>query len=65
MPEDQQSRLLEVVGEVDERAGGPRVGHQQQHLRPPELDVLLADVQHEQVLAHLGVGGGCDGRDGE
>ncbi len=47
------SHLLESVGEVDDGAGGPRVAHEQQHLRPPELDVLLSRVEEQKVLAHL------------
>ena len=45
--------LLESVDKVNERAGRPGVGHQQEYLRTPELDVGLARVQQEQVLAHL------------
>ena len=53
MSQHVEPSLLESVDKVDERAGRPGVGHQQEYLRTPELDVGLARVQQEQVLAHL------------
>ena len=53
MPDDVQSPLLEGVHKVNEGAGCPRVGHEEEDLRAPELDVLLAGIQEEQVLPHL------------
>ena len=49
-----QSALLDVVDEADEAGAAAGVRHHQQHLGPPELDVVLPHVQHQQVLTHLG-----------
>jgi hypothetical protein len=38
--------LLQRIGKVDECAAVSWVGDEQQNLRSPELDVLLARVQH-------------------
>ena len=51
--EDKQPPLLQLVDKQNELAGRARVGHHQQHLRPPELDVVFSHIQHEQVLPHL------------
>ena len=51
--DDVEAALLERVDEVDEGAAASRVLDQEEHLRTPELDVGLARVQEEQVLAHL------------
>lgn len=53
MSQDVEAALLDVVDEGDEAHAAARVGHHQQDLGPPELDVVLPHVQHEQVLAHL------------
>ena len=42
-----QAALLHVVHEVDQRARGPRVPDQQQHLGPPELHVGLSGIQQQ------------------
>ena len=59
MSDQEKARLLHVVDELDQWARRARVGHQQQHLRPPELDVRLPRVQQQQVFPHLEV---ADGR---
>lgn len=48
-----QPSLLQLVYKEDELAGRAGVGHHQQHLRPPELHVVLPHIQHQQILAHL------------
>ena len=48
-----QPSLLQLVDKQDELTGGARVGHHQQHLRPPELHVVLPHIQHQQILTHL------------
>ena len=45
MPDHIQPTLFHVVHKVDERATGPRVPNQQEHLRSPEFDVVFARVQ--------------------
>ena len=45
--------LFERVDKVDDGAGVSRVGDEEDHLRPPVLDVVQPRVQHQQVLAHL------------
>lgn len=49
-----EAPLLELVSQPQQRQGTPGVPHQEQQLRPPELHVLLPDIQPEQVFAHLG-----------
>ena len=49
-----EAPFLELVGQPQQRQRAPGVPHQQQQLRPPELHVVLPDVQPEQVLPHLG-----------
>ncbi|KAG7758739.1 hypothetical protein KL947_002408 [Ogataea haglerorum] len=49
--EDVKTAFFEVVAEIDQLPARPRVVHEQQNLRTPVLDVVLA--QFEQVLAHL------------
>lgn len=56
MAEDKQAPLLQLVDKQNELAGRAGVGHHQQHLRPPELHVVLPHIQHEQILAHLRTG---------
>lgn len=51
-----EAPLLELVGQPQQRQGAPGVPHQEQQLGPPELHVVLPDVQPEQVLSHLGPG---------
>lgn len=51
-----EAPLLELVGQPQQGQGTPGVPHQQQQLGPPELHVLLPDVQPEQVFTHLGTG---------
>ena len=51
--QDVEATLLEVVDKVDEAGAAPWVLHHQQHLRAPELDVVLPYIQHQQVLPHL------------
>lgn len=51
-----EAPLLELVGQPQQRQGAPGVPHQEQQLGPPELHVILPDVQPEQVLSHLGPG---------
>ena len=51
--EDEEAALLQVVDELDALARGSCIRHQEQHLRPPELDVVASAVQHQQVFAHL------------
>ena len=51
--QDVEAALLDVVDELDELAAAARVRHHQQHLRPPEADVVAPRVQHQQVLPHL------------
>lgn len=46
--------LLKLVGQPQQRQGAPGVPHQEQQLGPPELHVILPDVQPEQILTHLG-----------
>lgn len=53
MSEDVKAALLDIVNEGDEADVSARVGHHQQHLRPPELHVILTYVQHQQVFTHL------------
>lgn len=53
MAQHVQPSLLQLVDKEDELTGGARVGHHQQHLRPPELHVLLPHVQHQEILPHL------------
>lgn len=48
-----KSTLLQLVHKQDELTGRPRVGHHQQHLRPPELHVFFSHIQHQQILTHL------------
>ncbi len=48
-----EAALLDVVDEGDEAHTAARVGNHQQDLRPPELDVVLPHIQHQQVLTHL------------
>lgn len=61
MAEHVEAALLDVVDEGDEADAAARVGDHQQNLRPPELDVVLPHVQHQQVLTHLwGRGGGVN-----
>lgn len=45
--------LLQLIHKEDELTGRSRVGHHQQHLRPPELHVVLPHIQHQQILSHL------------
>lgn len=51
--QDVEAALLDVVDEGDEAHAAAGVGHHQQDLGPPELDVVLPHVQHQQILAHL------------
>lgn len=53
MAQHVESSLLQLVDEQDELTGGARVGHHQQHLRPPELHVVFSHIQHQQILTHL------------
>lgn len=53
MAQHVEAALLDVVDEGDEADAAARVGDHQQNLRPPELDVVLPHVQHQQVLTHL------------
>lgn len=53
MTQHVEAALLDVVDEGDEAHTAARVGNHQQDLRPPELDVVLPHIQHQQVLAHL------------
>ena len=53
MPNDVEARLLDVVTEVHELTALPRIGHHQEDLRTPVLDMGFAGVQHQQVLTHL------------
>lgn len=53
MTQDVETRFLEVIHEVDEGTGRARVRHEQEHLGPPELDVVFAGVEEEQVFPHL------------
>ena len=39
-----QSSLLQLVHKQDELTGGARVGHHQQHLRPPELHMVFPHI---------------------
>lgn len=48
-----EAALLDVVDEGDEAHTAARVGHHQQDLRPPKLDMVFSHIQHQQVLAHL------------
>jgi hypothetical protein len=51
--EHEQAALLHVVAELDEGQTAARIGDQEENLRPPELDVVFARVQEEQVLSDL------------
>lgn len=48
-----EATLLDVVDEGDEAHAATGVGHHEQDLRSPELDVVLSHVQHQQILSHL------------
>lgn len=51
-----EAPFLELVGQPQQRQGTPGVPHQKQQLGPPELHMLLSDIQPEQVLSHLRAG---------
>merc|ERR1719474_865375 len=53
LPQDIKSSLLHAVDEVNQGAGGSWLVDQQENLRSPELDVGLAGVKEEKILAHL------------
>ena len=53
MTQHVQAALLHRVHKVDKCTGGARVVDEQQDLRPPELDMVLAGVQQQQIFAHL------------
>lgn len=57
MAQDIEAALLEIIDKVDEAGAASGVLHHQQHLRAPELDVVLPHIQHQQVLPHLEDGG--------
>lgn len=61
MSQHVEAALLDVVDEPDEADAAARVGHHQQDLRPPELNVVLPHVQHQQVLPHLWGGAKASG----
>ena len=42
-----------MIDKVDEGAARPRISDKKQHLRPPELHMVLPWVEEEQVLSHL------------
>ena len=48
-----QNYLFQRIDKVDESAAVSRIRDEKQNLRSPELDVLLARVQHQQVFSHL------------
>lgn len=45
--------LLHVIHEIDEIRRGLGVGDQEQYLRPPVLDMVLASVKHQKILPDL------------
>lgn len=48
-----EATLLQVINESHEACATARICHHQQHLEPPELDMILTHIQHQQVFAHL------------
>lgn len=55
VPQHVQAALFDIVDEGDEAYTASRVGDHQQNLRPPELDMILPHIQHEQILPYLEV----------
>ena len=50
---DVEATFLHSVDKLYQRAGRGGIINQQQHLRSPELDVLLPNVQQQQIFSHL------------
>lgn len=53
MSQHVKAALLDVIDEGNEAHAAARVGNHQKYLRPPELDMVLSHIQHQQVLAYL------------
>lgn len=53
MPQHVKPTLFYVIDEGDEAHGAARVGNHQKDLGPPELDVVLPDVEHQKILTDL------------
>lgn len=48
-----KATLLQVINESQEANTAARVCHHQQQLGPPELHMVLAHIQHQEILAYL------------
>lgn len=51
--QDIKAALFNVVDKGDEANSAARIGNHQEDLRPPELDVVLPDIEHQKVLTDL------------